>query len=125
VFVKAAANDNYPFSFGSSGAHIRDAYVNHLSQLADLRLDERSTSSCIVYLDGVYWGVYEMREKTDDHDFTDYYYDQDKNNIQYLKTWGGTWIEYGAPNAQPDWDNFVNIVDNNPMAVPANYCQQS
>ena len=42
----------------------------------------------IVYLDGVYWGVYEMREKTDDHDFTDYYYDQDKNNIQYLKTWG-------------------------------------
>ena len=32
----------------------------------DLRLDERSTTSCIVYLDGVYWGVYEMREKTDD-----------------------------------------------------------
>ena len=121
IIVKAAANDNYPFSFGSSGAHIRDAYVNHLSQLAELRLDERSTSSCIVYLDGVYWGVYEMREKTDDHDFTDYYYDQDKNNIQYLKTWGGTWTEYGAPNAQPDWDNFVNFVDNNPMAVPANY----
>ena len=37
-----------------------------------------------------------MREKTDDHDFTDYYYDQDKNNIQYLKTWGGTWTEYGS-----------------------------
>ena len=35
-----------------------------------------------------YWGVYEMREKVDDHDFTDYYYDQDKNNLQYLKTWG-------------------------------------
>ena len=121
VIVKAAANDNYPFSYGSNGAHIRDAYICHLSQLADLRLDERSTTSCIVYLDGVYWGVYEMREKTDDHDFTDYYYDQDKNNIQYLKTWGGTWTEYGAPNAQPDWDNFVNFVDNNPMAVPANY----
>ena len=121
VIVKAAANDNYPFSYGSSGAHIRDAYINHLSQLVDLRLDERSTSSCIVYLDGVYWGVYEMREKTDDHDFTDYYYDQDKNNIQYLKTWGATWTEYGAPNAQPDWNNFVNFVDNNPMIVPANY----
>ena len=121
VIVKAAANDNYPFSYGSSGAHIRDAYINHLSQLADLRLDERSTSSCIVYLDGVYWGVYEMREKTDDHDFTDYYYDQDRNNIQYLKTWGATWTEYGAPNAQPDWNNFVNFVDNNPMNVPANY----
>jgi len=49
-------------------------------------LDERSTTSCIVYLDGDYWGVYEMREKVDDHDFSDYYYDQDKNNLQYLKT---------------------------------------
>ena len=27
--VKAAANDNYPFAFGGSGAHIRDAYVHH------------------------------------------------------------------------------------------------
>ena len=30
VIVKAAANDNYPFSYGGSGAHIRDAYVHHL-----------------------------------------------------------------------------------------------
>ena len=109
VIVKAAANDNYPFSYGGSGAHIRDAYVHHLSQIADLRLDERSTSSCILYLNGEYWGVYEIREKVDDHDFTDYYYDQDKNNLQYLKTWGGTQTEYGAPNAQPDWDNFVEF----------------
>jgi hypothetical protein len=121
VIVKAAANDNYPFSYNGSGAHIRDAYVHHLSQIGDLRLDERSTSSCIVYLNGAYWGVYEMREKVDDHDFTDYYYDQDKNNLQYLKTWGGTWTEYGAPNAQPDWDNFVNFVTTNPMTAQANY----
>ena len=123
VIVKAAANDNYPFSYGGSGAHIRDAYIHHLSQIGDLRLDERSTSSCIVYLDGNYWGVYEMREKVDDHDFTDYYYDQDKNNLQYLKTWGGTWTEYGAPNAQPDWNAFVNFVATNPMSNQANYNQ--
>ena len=73
IIVKAAANDNYPFSYGGSGAHIRDAYIHHLSQLGDLRLDERSTKSCIVYLNGNYWGVYEIREKVDDHDFTDYY----------------------------------------------------
>ena len=91
VIVKAAANDNYPFSYGGSGAHIRDAYVHHLSQLANLRMDERSTTSCILYLNGAYWGVYEMREKVDDSDFTDHYYDQDKNNLQYLKTWWNTW----------------------------------
>ena len=48
--VKCAANDNYPFSYGSSGAHIRDAYVQSLSQVADLRLDERSHESCVMYL---------------------------------------------------------------------------
>ena len=121
VIVKAAANDNYPFSFGSSGAHIRDAYIQHLSQLADLRLDERSTKSCILYLNGQYWGVYEMREKVDDHDFTDYYYDQDKNNLQFLKTWGGTWVEYGGPQAQTDWDNLKNFITTNSMANQANY----
>ena len=41
LIVKAAANDNYPFSYGNSGAHIRDAYVQSLSQVADLRLDEK------------------------------------------------------------------------------------
>ena len=121
VIVKAAANDNYPAAFGSSGGHIRDAYIHHLSQLADLRLDERSTKSCILYLNGDYWGVYEMREKVDDHDFTDYYYDQDKNNLQYLKTWGGTWVEYGGAQAQTDWDNLKNYITTNSMANQANY----
>ena len=121
IIVKCAANDNYPFSYSNSGAHIRDAYIQHLSQLADLRLDERSTHSCILYLNGEYWGVYEMREKVDDHDFTDYYYDQDKNNIQFLKTWGGTWVEYGGPQAQTDWDNLKNYITTNSMANQANY----
>ena len=118
VILKAAANDNYSFE---DGAHIRDAYCHHLSQLADLRMDERSASHCIVYLNGDYWGVYDIREKVDDHDFTDFYYDQDKNNIQYLKTWGGTWVEYGGPQAQTDWDNFVTFVTTNDMTIPANY----
>ena len=57
-----------------------------------------------------------MREKVDDHDFTDYYYDQDKNNLQFLKTWGGTWSEYGGAQAQTDWDNLVNFIT--PMIDP-------
>ena len=86
VIVKAAANDNYPASFGGSGAHIRDAYIQHLSQISDLRMDERSSSNCILYMNGRYWGVYEIREKVDDHDYTDHYYDQEKDSIQFLKT---------------------------------------
>lgn len=114
LILKPGASDNYPFEPG--GAHIRDAFIHTLSIRADMLLDERTWRPCVVYLNGQYWGVYEIREKADDHDYTEYYYDQDKFNLQYLKTWGATWQEYGAPNAQTDWDNLVNYVMANNMA---------
>lgn len=118
IIIKAAANDNYPFE---SGAHIRDAYCHDISQEAHLALDERSYEACVLYCNGQYWGVYEIREKVDDHDFTDYYYDQDANHLQFLKTWGGTWSEYGGTQAQSDWNAFVTFVTTNNMATPANW----
>ncbi|MCU0435152.1 MAG: CotH kinase family protein [Bacteroidia bacterium] len=119
IIIKAAANDNYPFENG--GAHIRDAYCHNLSQQAGLAMDERTWEPCIVYMNGQYWGVYEIREKVDDHDFTDYYYDQSEENLQFLKTWGATWSEYGGPQAQTDWNTFVNFVTTNNMTVQANF----
>lgn len=118
LIIKAAANDNYPFSYGGSGAHIRDAYVQSLSQISDLRMDERSYEPCIVYLNGEYWGLYEIREKVDDSDFTDYYYDQDEGYVDFIKTWGGTWIEYGTDTG---WVNIRNFILSNDMSIDANY----
>ncbi len=125
LIIKAAANDNFCFEPG--GAYIRDAYVHSLSQVGGLRMDERSYEPCVMYVNGEYWGLYEIREKVDDDDFTDYYYDQDEKYngspeyIQFLKTWGATWEEYGAPNAQPDWDALKNFITSNNMADPANF----
>jgi len=125
IILKCGASDNYPFENG--GAHIRDPYVNTLSQQGGLKLDERTYDACVLYVNGQYWGVYEIREKVDDNDFTSYYYNQDEvyknspNYIQFLKTWGNTWEEFGAPNAQNDWDNLLNFITSNNMAVPANF----
>ncbi len=118
LILKPAANDNYSFE---DGAHIRDAFVHTLSIRADLKMDERTWRPCILYLNGEYWGVYELREKADDHDYTEYYYGQNKFNLEYLKTWGGTWEEYGAPNAQNNWDALTNYVAANNMGVQANF----
>lgn len=118
LIIKAAANDNYPFSYGGSGAHIRDSYVQSLSQIADLRMDERSFEPCILFLNGEYWGLYEIREKVDDIDFTDYYYDQDDGEVDFLKTWGGTWIEYGTDTG---WTNIRNYILTNDMSDQDNY----
>ena len=118
IILKPAANDNYPFE---NGAHIRDAYCHDISQDAHLNLDERSYEPCVMYVNGAYWGVYEIREKVDDHDFTDYYYNQDASHLQFLKTWGGTWSEYGGPQAQTDWNAFVSFVTSNNMATASNW----
>ncbi|MBI4648836.1 MAG: CotH kinase family protein [Bacteroidia bacterium] len=118
LIFKAAANDNYPFE---DGAHIRDAYVHSLSQIGDLKMDERSFEPCIVFMNGQYWGVYDAREKVDDSDFTDYYYDQGKYDLQFLKTWGGTWPEYGGVQAENDWDALKTFILSNDMSVPANF----
>ncbi len=119
IIIKAAANDNYPFENGS--AHIRDAYCHTLSQDAQLHLDERTYEACEMYVNGQYWGVYEIREKVDDDNYTSYYYNQDQPNIQMLKTWGGTWSAYGGGQAQTDWNTIENYIVTNSMAVPANF----
>ncbi|MDO9187175.1 MAG: CotH kinase family protein [Bacteroidia bacterium] len=119
IIFKPAANDNYPFETG--GAHIRDSYAHTLSQRGNLNLDERTWAPAVLYVNGQYWGVYDVREKVDDSDFTDYYYDQPEEELQYLKTWGGTWSEYGGVQAQTDWDVLKNYIITNNMAVQANY----
>lgn len=139
VILKASAGDNYPFETDGSSqqwgagaplegaCHIRDQYVHTLSQRGGLNLDERTWAPCIVYVNGQYWGVYDLREKVDDNDFLDYYYDQfEKYNgstqyVQFLKTWGGTWSEFGGAQAQTDWDNLVTFITSNNMTIPANF----
>ncbi len=117
LIVKAAANDNYP---ASGGAHLRDAYVHTISAIGDLRLDERTSEFMILYVDGEYWGLYDVREKVDDHDFTSYYYNQGKYEMEFIKTWGGTWAEYGDP-AMTEWNDIYTYITTNDMSIQANY----
>ena len=115
LILKAAANDNYP---AADGAHIRDSYVHTLAIQGGLDVDARTHRSCVLYVNGQYWGVYDLREKVDDADFTSYYYDQDEPDIDYIKTWGTTWQEYGS---WTDWYTLKNFILSNNMANAANY----
>jgi hypothetical protein len=117
LILKAAANDNYP---AAGGAHIRDSYVHTLAMRSGMELDVRTHRSCVMYVNGQYWGVYDIREKVDDADFTSYYYDQDELDIDYIKTWGATWTEYGTST---DWYTLKAFILGNNMAIPANYDQ--
>lgn len=119
VILRAAGDDNYPADHhpaNAGSAHMRDAYVHSLANIGGMDLDVRISEKCIVYLNGQYWGVYDIRERPDDSDFTDYYYGQDKYHLYYILLWGNTWAEYGGPEALADWNVLYNYIMSNNMA---------
>ncbi|MCF8245603.1 MAG: CotH kinase family protein [Saprospiraceae bacterium] len=128
VIMRAAGDDNYPggSNYTENGqvvsANVRDAYVHNLAYLGDMHLDVRLSSKCIVFFNGQYWGVYDLRSLPDEHDHTEYEYNQGKYDLEYLLTWGNTWAQYDANGmAFQNWENLYNFVENNDMADPANY----
>ncbi len=123
LIIRAAGDDNYPADFypsNTGSAHLRDAYFQNLCKDGGLGLDVRRGSKCVVYLNGKYWGLYDLREKPDDSDYTEYYYNQDKYNIEYMLTWGSTWSQYGD-NTLANWADLRNYVLTNDMNVASNF----
>jgi len=119
-----SGDDNYPAindNAHQGSTHVRDEYVHTLAQLANMEVDVRAVERVVLFLNGRYWGVYGMRERPVDHDYTDYYYDQGKYDVQYLSTWGRTEIEYGGGEAYNDWLSIRNFILTNDMSVPENY----
>ena len=119
IIIRASGDDNYPGI--DTSAHIRDVFIQKLANKNNMNLDMRRGERCVVYVDGDFWGVYSIREKVSDADYTKYYYNQDKYNINYLMLWGGTWAEYGGDAAFTDWNQVKNYILNNNMANQGNY----
>ncbi len=119
-----SGDDNYPAiddEDHEGSTHIRDEYVQTLSHDAGMELDLRAVERVVLFLNGKYWGVYGMRERPVDHDYTKEYYDQGKYEIQYLSTWNETTIEYGGDKAQTEWIGLRDFVLNNDMSTTDNY----
>ena len=124
IILRAAGDDNYPSANRASNAgsaHVRDAYVQNLAKESGLKLDVRAAEKCIVYINGSYWGVYDIREIPDEHDYTEYNYGQGKYDLQYILTWGNTWAEYGGNQALTDWDNLRTYAMTHSMTDPTHY----
>lgn len=62
--------------------HMRDVMMTSL--VKNFNLDVQNYRSCVVYLNGKYWGVYHMREKINEH-FIKQHYKVDKDSIAIMK----------------------------------------
>ena len=119
VIIRAAGDDNYPGI--DTSAHLRDDFVQTLSQKSGQHLDWRKSERVVIYANGQYWGIYALREKVHDHDYTEYYYDQGKYDIQFIMLWGGTWAEYGGQQALDDWYVLHDFIMEHDMSNPFTY----
>ncbi len=119
VILRAAGDDNYPGI--DTSALLRDFFVQNTACRENMHLDVRKGEKGLLYVNGIFWGVYGYREKVSDHDFTNYYYNQGKYDIYYLKLWGGSWAEYGGQAAWDDWNALHNFAKNNDMSNQENY----
>ena len=122
--LRASGDDNYPsINDGNheGNVHLRDEYVHTLAYEGNMKLDIRAVERCIVFLNGDYWGIYSPRERPVDHDYTEYYYNQGKFDLQYILTWGSTWAEYGGQKSFDDWVEFRDFIMENDMGDPENY----
>lgn len=116
VILKAGASDNYPGG-PTKSCHMRDMFAHTLAEKYNLEMDYRKYEPTIVFVNGQYWGVYEIRERVD-KDYFDYYYGVKEKNVDNLRYWGGL---MAGPGTAAGWTSLVNFIFNNTMSNPANY----
>ena len=119
IIIRASGDDNYPGI--DSSAHMRDMFIHKFANKNNMKLDMRKGERCVVYANGGFWGIYSIREKVSDADYTEYYYGQDKYNIQYVMNWGNTWAQYGGSQAISDWNAIRNYAESHNLSIQANY----
>lgn len=69
-------------------------------------MDYRRYEPTIVFINGQYWGVYEIRERVD-KDYFDYYYGVKEKNADNLRYWGGL---MAGPGTAAGWTPLVNYL---------------
>lgn len=122
--LRASGDDNYPaINDGAheGSTHVRDEYVHTLAEKGGMHLDIRSVERVVAFLNGEYWGVYGLRDRPVDHDYTKERYNQGKYEMQYLLTWGNSWAEYGGMQGFEDWFELRDFILENDMGDPDNY----
>jgi len=119
-----SGDDNYPAIDDGNhefSTHIRDEYVQTLALEGNMKLDTRAVERVVLFLNGQYWGLYGMRDRPVDHDYTSEYYDQGKYDLHYLSTWGTTETQYGGQPALDDWVQLRDFILTNDMSIDSNY----
>ena len=119
ITFRATADDKFPFALNpatpSFPTHMRDAMAQTYALKNSYNVDGSRYQPCIMYLNGKYWGVYEIRE-TFDAEYLEHYYAVDATKAEVLLKDGASFQGIPSPTAQADWGKTVRFITTNNMA---------
>ena len=75
IVLRSSGNDN------TGGSLFRDALMHTL--VDDLNMNSQASRPCVAFINGEFWGLYNIRERYDNHYFANHY-DIDKDKVALL-----------------------------------------
>ncbi len=96
-------------------------FLDKLNQtiVSDRDFLTQGMESCIVFINGEFWGRYEITERIDD-DFVDAHFDVGKNNVCIIKN---EKLEVGNEETLNEWSNLVCWIRSTDFSIEENYSQ--
>ena len=93
----------------------RDAFVMSLIKENDLNLDYQAFEPVTVYLNGAYWGIYNLREKLNEK-YIAYLHDVNPAQINILED--SSIVKHGNDH---EYRKFISFIENNDLSIQENY----
>lgn len=118
IFKNASTKVFKRLIFRNSGndflhTHFRDALLQTI--IEPMPLDLQAFQPSVVFINGEYWGIHNIREKYDKHYFK-YKYDIDENDVNILGVCGE--VEEGNNN---DYNELIEFIETNDLSYKENY----
>ncbi len=118
IFPDALSDKYKRLVFRSSGndflyTHFRDAVLQNI--LRPMNFEYQRFSPSVVFINGEYWGIHNMREKYDEYYF-DYQYDIDQDSIIILGACG-----YEDVGSNEDYFELSDYLVNNDISLSEHY----
>lgn len=93
---------------------MKDALAQYVA-IGDMDLDFQAYRPAVVFLNGVYWGIHDIREKINEH-YLESNYNIDKKSVNILQS--NRSVSYGVSDG---YNSLMSFISSSIMESPANY----
>lgn len=108
ILIRQSGND-------WSSTMIRDGIGAVMARKIDL--DYQEHRQAIVYINGEYWGIHNVREKINEHYISDHH-NVDLDNLDLVENSYGTWANYGSTD---NWFELIDFLSSSDLSIDSNY----